>query len=300
MSLGEAGPDDMKPQMKILPLLLLALGLLAGCGASPSATDPSATGGKDGDGNKASEFDSPARFTLELGRVGALAKSNGIVMRKLILVAASNAVPADSVRDTSFLDGTGGGTIKRLMKLKPKITWTVMAKSLDMRDSIIHLGSTQPFIVKPADTADVSLSLAARYVMYQAVFGSLPYSVSASADGTERIAVNLNRVSLKIDGVAKADSLAKGYFTPGQDVSLNFDYVAPGQHTVTLEAYGIVNGWSGLLFSGTGTLSSNPGEDGSKPITLTWVGPNTGSGRVTVILGRVGKVVLMGGFTTQL
>lgn len=299
MSLGDAEANAMKPQIKILPLLLLALGLLVGCGSSPSATDPSATGG-DRDGGKASEFNSPARFTLELGRVGALAKGNAIVMRKLILVAASNAIPADTIRDTSFLDGAGGGTVKRVMKLKPKISWTVLAKTLDLRDSVIHSGATQPFIVKPADTADVSLSLAARYVMYQAVFGSLPYSVSASVDGTERMAVNLNRVSLKIDGVVKADSLAKGYFTPGQDVSLNFDYVSPGRHTVTLEAYGIVNGWMGLLFSGTGTLSSNPGEDGSKPITLTWVGPNTGSGRVSVILGRVGKVVLMGGFTTQL
>jgi len=35
----------------------------------------------------------------------------------------------------------------------------------------------------------------------------------------------------------------------------------------TQEAFGSVNGWTGLLFSGTGTLSTNHGEDGSKPIT---------------------------------
>jgi hypothetical protein len=268
---------------KSFPLLLMALAILAGCGSSPSATAP---GGEDG---KASAFNSPARFTLELGKVGALSKGSAITMRKLILVAASNATPPDTVRDTSFLEAAAGSTVKRLVKLKPKLSWIVQAKSLDMRDSVIHFGSTQPFTVKPADTAEVALSLPARYVMYQAVFASLPYFVSASADGTEKIAVNLNRVSLKIDGVAKADSLAKTYFLPGQDVTLNFDYVSPGQHTVTLEAYGLVNGYTGLLFSGSGTLSSNPGEDSSKPITLTWTGPNTGSGRVTVILGRVGK-----------
>lgn len=278
---------------KSFPLLLLALALLAGCGASPTATDPGAAGVDGG-------FDSPARFTLGLEKVGALSKGSAIVMRRLVLVAASNATPPDTVRDTSFLDGAGGATVKRLMKLKPKLSWTVLAKSYDLRDSVIHMGATQPFTVKPADTAEVSLDLPARYVMYQAVFASLPYSVSASADGAERIAVNINRVSLKIDGTVRADSVSRSYFLPGQDVALNFDYVTPGQHTVILEAYGLVNGYSGLLFSGTGTLSSIPGEDASKPITLAWTGPNTGSGRVTVFLGRVGKVTFVGGFSTRL
>lgn len=278
-----------------MPLAALFLAAaLAGCGAAPGATDPG------GGGDKASYFDSPARVTLELGKVGALSKGSAIVMRRLILTAASNAAPPDTIRDTSFLGGTGGTTLKRLLKLKPKIAWTVQARSYDLRDSLIHSGATQPFTVKPADTAEVALSLEARYVIYQAVFASMPYTVSANADGTDKIAVNLNRVSLRIDGVARADSLARGYFLPGQDVALNFDYVTPGQHSVTLEAYGLVNGYSGLLFSGTGTLSSLPGEDASKPITLSWVGPNTGSGRVTVILGRVGKVVVMGGFSSKL
>ena len=291
------------------------LALLSGCGApSPTgatadkkndsvATDSTGTGavnGKGGDKANDPKYNSPAMFTIQLGKVGALSKTSSILMRKLILTAFSNAVPSDTVRDSSSLDGTGNVTIKRLLKLKPKVTWAIQAKALDQRDSIVHQGTSLPFTVKPADTAEVSLSLTSRFVMYQAWFSNLPYYVSAEGGGTDRIPINLNRVSLKIDGVVKADSSARDWFLPGQDVSLGCDYVTASAHSVTLEAYGQVGSFQGLLFSGTGSISSNPGEDGSKPITLVWVGPNSGASRVTVIIGRVGKVTVMGGFTPVL
>lgn len=292
-----------------LSLLLLILAILGGCGApspsSPAAdktgdstgTDKTGTGVTGNNKVQDPKFNSPALFTIQLGPVGALSKSSAITMRKLILTAFSTAVPADTVRDTSALEGTASVTVKRLLKLKPKLTWALQAKTLDQRDSIIHLGLSNPFTVKPADTAEISLTMASRFAVYQALFGNLPYSVGAEGGGTDRIPINLNRVTLKIDGVIKGDSLAREWFLPGQDVALNCDYVAAGPHTVTLEAYGMVGTFQGLLFSGSGNLTTNAGEDGSKPITLVWVGPTTGAARVTVILGRIGKITVVGGFS---
>jgi hypothetical protein len=221
-------------------------------------------------------------------------------MRRLVCTVVSNATPPDTVRDTVSLDGNAGQTLKRVVKLKPKLNWILQAKAFDQRDSVVHLGTSAAFTPRPGDTAEVSLNLAARYVMYQAVFGSLPASVGANAEGTDRIAVNFNHLSLKVDGQIKADTTVPGFFLPGQDVALGFDYVVAGTHAVTLEAYGLVGGYQGLLFSGTGTLTSNAGEDGSKPIALVWAGPNTGVGRFTVILGRIGRVTVTGGFVSQL
>ena len=45
---------------------------------------------------------------------------------------------------------------------------------------------------------------------------------------------------------------------------------------------------------------SGSGQDGSQPVTLKWVGPATGGGEVTIILGHIGKVTLLGGFSPML
>lgn len=274
--------------------LVCAAGLI-GCGSNPGGpSDP-------GDNGEPGTFNSPVRSTITLGKVGVLSKTSAISLRKLILTAVSSTIPADTVRDTSTVNGSEAVTVKRVLKLKPLLTWTLKARTLDQRDSVIHSGESQPFTVKPSDTAEVSLSLASRFIMYQAVFSDLPNSITTTQAGSGKVAVNLNRLVLKVDGLVKADSvLAAGYFAGGQNVILNHDYVSPGTHTVALEAYGIVEGYSGLLFSGTATFSSAPGEDNTKPVTLTWVAPSTGVEKGTIILGRIGKVTLIGGFNPSL
>jgi hypothetical protein len=63
---------------------------------------------------------------------------------------------------------------------------------------------------------------------------------------------------------AKKDSvLASGYFSDGQNVSVFFDYITPGAHTVTLEAYGALHTYSGILYSGASRSSP------SRPATTT-------------------------------
>ena len=180
--------------------------------------------------------------------------------------------------------------------------WTPSLAATDARRnlespaaSVIHTGSTSSFFVKPADTASVTLNLTSRFAMYEANFNSLPDSISSSTSGTGKDKLNLNPVVLKVDGVIMADSLlASGYFAGNQSVKVFFDYIAPGSHTVTLEAYGVLNTYSGVLYSGVSTFTAVAGVDDTKSLSLNWVGPTTGTGKLTVTLGKVGKVTVNG------
>ena len=210
--------------------------------------------------------------------------------------AVSSATPADTVRDTAKISGNSQVTVLRVLTLAPLRNWTISAVSKDAKDSVIHQGSTASFFVKPADTADVTLNLTSRFSMYQANFNTLPDSISSSVSGTGKDMLNLNRVTLLVDGVVKADStLSSGYFSGNQSVSIFWDYIAPGSHTITLEAYGVLHNYSGKLYSGSSTFSSTAGTDDTRSVTLNWVGPTTGTGRLTVTIGKVGKVTINGG-----
>ncbi|MDB5048776.1 MAG: hypothetical protein JWO30_1847 [Fibrobacteres bacterium] len=232
--------------------------------------------------------------TILLGKVGALGKTSTINLSKLILTAVSNATPADTVRDTALVSGNAAVTVVRSLTLKPLRNWTLSAKTVDALDSVIHSGTTASFFVKPADTTAVSLNLASKYSMYQANFNSLPDSI-ASTTGAGKDKLNVKRVVLKVDGVVKDDSImTTGYFAGGQNVSVYFDYVGVGSHTVTLEAYGDLHTYSGILYTGTASLTVDAGNDATQSVTLGWVGPTTGTGKLSVTLGKVGKVIVNG------
>ncbi len=255
------------------------------CGNAPSA-DPGPDAG--------TLVQATANTTIILGKVGALGKTNTINLAKLIVTGVSNASPADTIKDTSTVSGNAQVTVTRNYTLKPLRSWTLSAKTVDAKDSIIHSGTTASFYVKPADTASISLNLASRFAMYQANFNSLPDSISSSTGGTGKDAVKIKRVVMKVDGAIKADSSATAQFTGGQTVSVFFDYVGIGSHAVILEDYGDINTFSGLLFTGTSTFTVSAGADDTKSISLGWVGPTTGTGRLSVVIGKVGKVTING------
>jgi hypothetical protein len=269
-------------------IVLAAPLLLAHCGQSP--TTASASAGPAADESAGGHVKS----TIILGKVGVLGKSSAISLSKLVLLAVSDAAPADSVTDTSSVNGSNEVTVLRNLTLKPLRNWVISAKTLDLKDSVIHSGSTVSFFVRPSDTTAVSLNLSSRFAMYQANFNTLPDSVS-SATGTGKDKLNLNRVVLRIDGVIRADSaLASGYFSGGQNISVFYDYIAPGAHTVSLEAYGVMHTYAGVLYSGASTFSVTAGNDDTRSVTLNWVGPVTGTGSITVTLGKVGTIIVNG------
>ncbi len=234
------------------------------------------------------------KSTVLLGKVGVLSKTSSINLQKLILTAVSSATPADTVRDTSTVTGNAAVTVVRSLTLKPLRNWTITAKSMDAMDSVIHTGSTSAFYVKPADTAAVSLNLTSKFSMYQANFNTLPDSIASSTSGTGKDKLDLKKVVLKVDGVAMDDSIASAYFAGGATIPLYFDYVTVGSHTITLEAYGDMHTFSGLLYIGSAVISASAGNDVTQSVTLAWVGPTTGTGKLTVTLGKIGKVIVNG------
>jgi hypothetical protein len=262
---------------------------LSACGTSPQSV--AVENPPDG-----AEQHATVKSTIVLGKVGVLSKSSSISLQKLILTAVSSATPADTVRDTATVSGNAQVTVLRVLTLAPLRNWTVTAKSLDAKDSVIHQGATASFFVKPADTAEVTLNLTSRFSMYEARFNSLPDSISSSVSGTGKDKLNLNRVSLLVDGVVKADSiLASTFFSGNQNVTVYWDYITPGSHTITLEAYGVLHNYTGKLYSGSSTFTSTAGSDDTRSVTLNWVGPTTGTGKLTVTIGKVGKVTINGG-----
>lgn len=267
-------------------IALIAPVFFANCGQNPTSVADQAN---------ADGPDAVVKSSVVLGKVGALSKGATINLQKLILTAVSGATPADTVRDTSTVSGNSEVTVTRTLTLKPLRNWTISAQTRDAKDSIIHSGTSSSFFVKPSDTAAVTLNLTSRFTMYQANFNSLPDSIASTTSGTGKDKLNLNRLVLKVDGVIKSDSvLASGFFSANQNVTVNFDYITVGTHTVTLEAYGALHTFSGLLYTGVSSVTVAAGVDDTKSVTLGWVGPTTGSGKLTVTIGKVGKVIVNG------
>ena len=275
--------SQMNQAANILTAITAGL-LLVACGQNPgevSATDPA--------GNQ----DGVVKSDFVLGKVGVLSKTATINLRKVYFTLTSSA--ADTVRDSATVTGSEQVVVNKVWTLKPLRTWTINAKSMDSKDSVIHQGATSSFFVKPADTVSVNLSLSSRFTMYEARFQALPDSISSTASGTGKDKLNLNRMVLKVDGVEREDSLkTSGYFAGNQTVTIFYDYITPGSHTVVLEASGTMNTFQGVLYRGTANFNVAAGADETRTVTLDWVGPTTGSGKLTVTLGRVGKVLVNG------
>lgn len=232
---------------------------------------------------------------VDLQRVGVLSKTSSINLSKLILTAVSTSSPSDTVRDTTTVSGNAQLTVNRVLTLKPLRNWSISAKTLDLRDSVIHQGTTSSFFVKPADTAFVNLTLNSRFTMYEANFLTLPDSISSSVSGTGKDILKVNHVLVKVDGTNRADStVSPSFFSAGQSVKVTYDYVTVGSHTLLLEVYGVMNNYTGILYSGTVVVNVAAGIDDTQAFNLTWVGPTTGNGKLTVVIGKVGKAVLNG------
>lgn len=284
---AEAGEHGMISKTKFTGIraAIVAGILVVGCGQNPGEVAEAADPDRDLDGVVKSDF--------VLGKVGVLSKTATINLRKVYFTLTSSA--ADTIRDSARVTGSEQVVVNMLWSLKPLRIWTISARSLDAKDSVIHEGVSASFLVKPADTVSVNLNLSSRFTMYEARFQALPDSIASTAAGTGKDKLNLNRMVLKVDGVERGDSLrTSGYFEGGQSVTLYYDYITPGSHAVVLEASGRLNGFEGVLYRGTAEFNVASGADETRTVTLDWVGPTTGSGQLTVTLGRVGKVIVNG------
>ena len=234
--------------------------------------------------------------------VRVLAKTNTISLSKMIVVLTSNT--SDTIRDTITSSttpslsatSTSAQTITKDYTLKPLRTWKLVATTKDLNDSVIHIDSATTPVLYAADTANVSLSLSSRFTMYDARFLTIPDSINSAVVGTSKQVLHLNRLVLKVDGVTKVDStVAPGpYFTALATAVLSYDYVTVGSHSIQLLAYGPMYSWNTAnpLFSGTQTINVGAGLDSTVAMTLAWVGPTTGTGHLSAVIGKVGKVTV--------
>ena len=247
---------------------------------------------------------------LKLGvtRVGVLAKTSTITLNKLIVTITSSA--NDRINDT--ITATTSPSLNQLVSQSQTLTinfdittgstWKVVAKTLDTRDSVIHLDSATGSTLDMGGSQLVTLNLVPKYTMFQAQILNIPDSLSLSTSGSPKQVLHVTRFVLLIDGVVKVDSTHLLYFPAGSTVILNFDYMTTGTHTIQLQAYG-TTGTSSLpilLFSGAVGVSADPGVDTNTLLTLNWTGPVTVQGGLQVIIGRIGQATVSGTFSSAL
>lgn len=234
--------------------------------------------------NSEPQLTGKAQITLNIGRVGALAKTSAIELASLnIILSASGETALEKTFPLSGMEQSVISTeFDNLASLK---NWTLIAESRDKNDSVIHAGITS-FYVMPEQTTEVSLKMDAAYSVLRAEFLDIPDSV--------------RKVELNIDGAVRGASEAETKYLTGENVQLAFDYLETGSnHEIVLNSYGTMWGATYLLYTGKTVLETLSGKDNSYEVTLNWVGPEAPpKGRMTmeVALGAVGSAIIKANF----
>jgi photosystem II stability/assembly factor-like uncharacterized protein len=196
------------------------------------------------------------RLHMGVSGVTALRKTSVIKLKRLDITFVSSA--NDTVRDSvttltsPALDSSTATlqTVSKTYDLKALRSWKIIAISHDRLDSVVHRDSAFIPALYAGDTADVALSLAARYALYEAKFLNLPDSLESSIPAQPKQVLHINRLVLRIDGVVVRDSMATPgpYFTPGADHILGFDYVPAGTGAWTPVATGTTKNLNAIQF----------------------------------------------------
>jgi hypothetical protein len=231
----------------------------------------------------------------------SLSKSSTIELKKLIITLSSNGVGDSVIRDT-LLAGTNGfvsnplveQTFSKKFQIKPLRHWTIVVKTLDARDSVIHRDSVVERDLKLGETRNITLDLSSRFVMYEVKF-ALPDSIKSTVTGMAQ-KILIHRFVMKVDSSVAIDTTVPGAFAPAPTLhAISFDYIKAGTTPdVTLQYYGRAAGNPNdtLLFEKI-LLDVKPDSNYAQ-VTATYVGPGSnGQGGATANMvfniGKVGK-----------
>jgi hypothetical protein len=249
---------------------------------------------------------------------GSLGKGQTIAYSKLAITLISNsATPtsADTVRDTiragvsqGFTSNSSSNqTIDSNYTLRALRSWTVRVSVIDTRGTVTHDTTISPTVgafTRIGDTVAVTIgTLNPKFTQYRAVFSGVPDSITTGAGvTTHKQAIRISRLIMRIDGAVVKDSLKADYFNGLPQDTIEYDYVALGNRTVRLAAYGVILNAAGAivktdtLFVGTTSITSLPGIDNDQTISLGWtnIAGNNGNEKVTVTIGRVGRTTVTG------
>jgi hypothetical protein len=278
---------------KVAALMVAAFALAFYAGCSESETTSPASG-------KSAVLG--VRIALPHNGAVSLKKSSVISLNKLVLVLTSNV--GDTIRDT-ITSGTipalnssvlADQTVGKYYSLKPLRTWKLVARTKDAKDSLIHLDSvTVSSPIKAGDTTLISLSMSAKFVMYQAKF-ILPDSIGSSDTSLHaKQKINFDRLVLQVDGVNVRDSSQTYFAYSPATPTLTYDYVPVGARTIKMLAYGnLGSGPSQLLYKDSTVI--NPSSDSTINRNMVYVGPNgnIAVGHASVTIGKVNTVTLNG------
>lgn len=233
----------------------------------------------------------------------SLGKTSVIELKKLIITLRSSH-PDDAVRRDTILadtgdfvsDATDDQAILRNYAVKPLRSWSVIVKTLDANDSLIHYDSVLVSDVLIGETRAVTLNLTSRFVMYEARF-SLPDSLTFTQLDSLKQQLVVDRMVMIVDGDTVVDSTHAPRFAPGQPHSAFFDYIKVGDRPdVQIEFFGRVGAdlTSTKLFEYV-FEDVDPTVENPTPTTSTYTGPNAGDlGAITgltINIGKVGTVV---------
>src|SRR5690606_29828542 len=113
-----------------------------------------------------------------------LKKTQVITLKEIVITLTSSS--QDTLRDTIAAgDGPGtaflsSATVDQQLVLsypvKPLRHWSIVVKTLDLNDSIVHYDSTMAANLLLGETRPVTLNLSSRFVMYETKF-SVPDSL---------------------------------------------------------------------------------------------------------------------------
>src|SRR5690606_10927549 len=144
------------------------------------------------------------------------------VRRDTILADTGTAFVSNASIDQQFV---------RNYAVKPLRSWTIVVKTLDANDSVIHYDSSVAANMLAGETRPVTLNLASRFVMYEAKF-TLPDSLNFQISQFKE-QLKVNRVVLRVDGEIVADSTHNPRFEPGSPSptvhTVRFDYIRVNQ-----------------------------------------------------------------------
>jgi hypothetical protein len=232
---------------------------------------------------------------------GTLSKGSVIKLKKLIVTMTSNVVTDAIIRDTILASDSTGSTFKtstnadqtfsKAYAIKPLRNWTVVVKTLDTRDSVIHRDSVLASNLLAAETRNITLNLDARYVMYEVKY-SVPDSLKSNLSGQGQKLI-ITRVIVKIDSALAIDTSSFTGFAPAPVVhSSTYDYI-PVNSTpdVIIRFYGHSVGTNDTLLFQAIIPNVDP-EVEQPPVNAIYVGPGAvgGGGAVNNLIINIGKV----------
>jgi hypothetical protein len=248
----------------------------------------------------------------DVNKVKGLGKASVISLKKLVITLKSSD-STDAVRRDTVLADTGSSFVSsatsdqsfsRSYAIKPLRNWTIVVKTLDANDSVIHYDSTVASNLLVAETRPVTLNLSSRYVMYEAQF-TVPDSLHFQTAGVvENLLVK--RVVMLVDGVIVKDTSTTPRFTPSTTTppvtnihKVTFDYIRSNQTPdVTIEFYGRLGSDTAdsKLFEVKfpDVNPANPNPPGKIP---DYVGPGSedllANAGLVINIGKVGTVVFV-------